>query len=214
MALTLSTLRTRVARTLADASNDIWSTDDLDEGIRKALFDYSETNAQPKIEDITITQAGRQIDLSSFANIITVVVVWLPYDPDATEPTTQPFRFWSGINTLYIQGAYIPQPGDTARILYTAYHTLDGLDGETSTTVPDQHESLLALGAAAYCAAARAIDLTEQVTVDRDAVVRLQTWARRAMLDFTDRLRIIAGQASGVPHIPLPPLDRFDDTWA
>ena len=210
---TLSTLRTRVARTLADAGNQTWSSDDLDEGIRKALFDYTLAVPLLQTQDIPITQEGRQINISAITNLMQVSDVWLPYDPQDTEPRRQPFRHWTGINILFVTGPYVPRPGDTARIFYHAYHTLDGLDGASQTTFPPQHASTIALGAAAYCAASRAIDLTEQVTVDRDAVERLQTWARRAMLDFQDRLRILAGHASGVAHIPLPPLDRFDGDW-
>ena len=211
---TLSTLRTRVARTLADAGNLSWSTDDLDEGIRKALFDY--TLAVPLLQttDIPISQPGRQINISAITHLMQVSDVWLPYHPQDTEPRRQPFRHWTGINLLFVTGPYVPQPGDIARIFYHAYHTLNGLDGASQTTFPPQHAGVIALGAAAYCAASRAIDLTEQVTVDRDAVERLQTWARRAMLDFQDRLRSLAGHASGVTHIPLPPLDRFDGDWA
>ncbi|MGQ9503104.1 MAG: hypothetical protein ACUVSF_13995 [Anaerolineae bacterium] len=213
MATNLTTLRARVARTLADAGNLAWSTDDLDEGIRKALFDYSLAIPLLRTADITLTQDGRQIDLSSLSNSIQVVDVWLPYDPDETEPRRQPFRHWVAINTLFIEGVYVPRAGDTAHIFYQAYHTLEGLDNATTTTFPDPHANTITLGAAAYCVASRAVDLTDQVTVDRDAVVRLQTWARRAMLDFQDRLKLLSGHGSGVPHIPLPPLDRYDGEW-
>lgn len=214
MATTLITMRTRVARTLSDAGNLAWSTDDLDEGIRKALFDY--TLAVPLLQtaDITITQHGRQVDISSITNIMQVVDVWLPYTGNEDSPRRQPFRHWVPLNILFAEGVYVPRTGDTAHIFYQAYHTLEGLDSAAETTFPDQHASTIVLGAAAYCAASRAIELTDQVTVDRDAVERLQTWARRAMLDFKDRLKILAGHGSGVPHVPLPPLDRYDGEWA
>ncbi|MGC8878880.1 MAG: hypothetical protein ACP5R2_06635 [Anaerolineae bacterium] len=214
MATTLTTLRTRVARTLADAGNMAWSTDDLDEGIRKALFDYTLAIPLLQTADIPITQDGRQVDISSITNIMQVVDVWLPYRGDETAPCHQPFRHWVQLNTLFVAGIYVPRAGDTARVFYHAYHTLDGLDGASQTTFPDPHAGAITLGAAAYCAASRAVDLTDQVTVDREAVERLQTWARRAMLDFQDRLKVLAGHASGVPHVPLPPLDRHDGEWA
>lgn len=213
MPTTLTSLRTRVARILSDAGNLAWSTDDLDEGIRKALFDY--TLAVPLLQktDITITQDGRQIDISSITNIMHVVDVWLPYTGDEDSPRRQPFRHWAQINILFVEGIYVPRAGDTARIFYHAYHTLNGLDGASTTTFPDPHANAIALGAAGYCAASRAIELTDQVTVDRDAVERLQTWARRTLLDFQDRLKVLAGHATGVPHVPLPALDRYDGEW-
>ena len=214
MATTLTTLRTRVARILADAGGLAWSTDDLDEGIRKALFDYTLAIPLLKTVDIPITQDGRQVDISAITNMMHVTDVWLPYDPDNPEPRRQPFRHWAQLGILFVQGGYIPRAGDVAHVFYQAYHTLNGLDGSTTTTFPDQHASAIALGAAAYCAASRAIELTDQVTVDRDAVERLQTWARRTMLDFQDRLKVLAGHASGVPHVPLPPLDRYDGDWS
>ncbi len=214
MATTLTTLRTRAARTLSDAGNLTWSADDLDEGIRKALLDYTLALPLLRTVDIVLEQDGRQIDVHNLTDVIHVADVWLPYHADDPEPRRQPFHHWVDLEVLFVEGAYIPRAGDTARIFCQVYHTLDGLDGATTTTFPDQHASLIALGAAAYCVASRAVDLTDQVTVDREAVERLQTWARRAMLDFRDRLRVLAGHGTGVPHVPLPPLDRYDGTWA
>jgi hypothetical protein len=214
MTTTLTTMRTRTARILSDAGHLAWSTDDLDEGIRKALFDYAIAVPLLKATELTITQDGRQIDIRAITHIMQVSDVWLPYSPDDDTPRRQPFHHWPDLAILFVHGIYVPRAGDTARIFYHAYHTLEGLDGATETTFPDPHANPIALGGAAYCAASRAIELTDRVTVDRDAVERLQAWARRAMRDFQDRLQVLAGHASGVAHVPLPPLDRYEGEWA
>lgn len=216
MPTTLSALRDRVETILADTSNEIWSTSDLDEAIRRAMHAYSASNPRKLITTITLTTNSREISTASITDIITVEEVWLPYD--AANPLApinrRPFRFWKDSNILYILSQYLPKTGDVARIFYAAQHILSGLDGAATTSLPDEHTSTVATGAAGFAAASRAIDLSEQVSIDRDVTNRLTTWAQTTLQRFYAELHTIAVIAQGPGHVRMPDLDRYDNTWA
>ncbi len=248
MAFTLATLRDRVEAILADSSNAIWSTGDVDEAIRRALHAFSLVSPRHRITTANIAATTREISTASITDAIAVEELWCPYTAGTPEypPNKLPFRFWREESKLYVQGDYAPAAGTVARIFYSAIHTINTLDSATATTIPDAYASLLATGAAGYAAASRALDLTEQVTVDREATERLDAWAKarlqefqagldelrrtltltqeavehmnrwaqQKLLAFEAALRTIAVQAQGPGHVPLPALDRHDNTWA
>ena len=65
-----------------------------------------------------------------------------------------------------------------------------------------------------HAAKTRALDLAEQVTIDRDAVDRLTRWGSQQLLAFGVQLTQIAIAHQSTAHAPMPPLDRWDDAWA
>jgi hypothetical protein len=216
MATTLATLSARVAQILADSTNQVWVTADLTEAIRRALHAYSAANPLKKITTLTLTTATREISTSAITDAIAIDEAWIPYTAATPEypPYKRPFRYWKDSAILYIMGQYKPAKGDVARIFYSALQTIKDLDSATATTVPAAHETVICEGAAAHAAASRALDLAEQVTVDRDAVARLTTWASNQLTIFHHNLLTIAITAQGPGHVPLPSLDRFEDQWA
>jgi len=216
MAATLTTLRDRVETILADTGNAIWSEDDLDECIRQALHEYSRARPQSKITTLSVTSATRELDTSSITGLMEVVEVWCDYDatdPDYP-PNIRPFRYWRDANLLYITGDYEPQTGDTARIFYVALHTLDGLDSETSTSLPTEHESTLVIGAAGLAAYSPTIDQAEEEVIDKATAAYVKEWGRQKLDLFRQKLREAAYDRQDVAHVDLPDLDRFDDKWA
>jgi hypothetical protein len=133
MTAILATLRDRVELALQDASNAIWSTDDIDEAIRLALGAYTKVNPHRRIDTITLTADGREIDISGLTALLRVERVW--WDYDAADPRHPPrwrdFEVWPG-DILYINDAGEPQSGDVVRVWHTTPQTLAGLDA-----VPD-----------------------------------------------------------------------------
>jgi hypothetical protein len=55
MTATLTTLRDRVEIILADSGNSIWSTGDIDEGIRQALHEYSKTRPLRSVGTVALS---------------------------------------------------------------------------------------------------------------------------------------------------------------
>ncbi len=216
MATTLALLRDRVEEILADTGNAIWSTDNIDEAIRQALHEYSMARQNEKETSLTLTADGREISTSTITDLINVTEIWIDYDstdPDYPAPI-RPFRFWKDIGTIYVMGQYEPQDADVVRVFYTALHILNGLDSETSTSVPDEDVTALAHGAAGYAAATRAVDLAEMITVDRQAVERMDTWGQQRLSDFRLHLQALARQRQDpIAHVPTGSLDRFEGDW-
>jgi len=75
---------------------------------------------------------------------------------------------------------------------------------------------LIATGAAGYAALSRALDLGEQVTLDRDVPTRAKTWAGEKLQAFRQGLAAVARAQAllGKSHVGLPPLDRHDSEWS
>jgi hypothetical protein len=188
-ALTLTTMRDRVEDVLQDSTNAIWATGDIDEGIRQALEQYSRRKPLRKIADLTLSSAGREVDISSLSDLIRVEKVWWPYD--SSDPDHPPnwvhFEVWPG-SILYIVDPNEPASGEHVRVWYSEQQTLNGLDSETTTTFPIDDESFLIHGAAAFAARFRAVEIAESATVDAKVYDRLQTWADKAMREFSEGL--------------------------
>lgn len=182
---TLTTLRDRVEVTLQDASNERWSADDLDEAIRKAVEQYSRRNPHQLIATINLSSDSREIDISGISGLLRVEKVWWDYD-SATPgypPNWRQFEVWPG-GILYIDDPVQPTAGDVARLWYNKKQTLDGLDGAGATSIADEDITYIVTGAGHFAAQARAIELAETLTVDKDVVKRLSDWAHEQGKNF------------------------------
>jgi hypothetical protein len=214
MTATLTTLRDRVEQILQDETNAIWDTDVLDEAIRQALHEYSKTRSLESVGTITLSADGREIDVSSLSGLLGVSQVWCNYTSSDPEypPNLRSFQHWPDSTTIYVDDDYEPQSGDVVRVFYTKLHTLNGLDSATSTTFPDDDETLIAVGASGYAATSRAVDLTEQVTLGIMTPQQIRAWGLSQLQNFRSGLKTIAGRLAlrGQAHAELPKLDRYE----
>jgi hypothetical protein len=211
----LATYETYIQNLLADASAAIWSVAWIDDALRQALKEYSTVLPIEQAGTVTLASSGREISLATLTNLANVQAVWLPYtaaDPE-DPPNSRHFRFWPDLNKAYILGGPEPDSGDVARVFYTKPHTINALDSATTTTVPANDEHLLVRGAAGLCAMTRALDLTEQVTLDRTTPTMVLTWGKDMYRNFQDTLRHIAISRQGQSLVQLPLLDRHDGDW-
>lgn len=177
---TLTTLRDRVETMLQDSTNAIWATGDIDEAIEKALEEYNRHSPVLTIDTHTVTAAGREQDISgSVSNLLRVVKVWWPYDSSAPSwpGNWVQFDMYPG-TILYIDEPSEPQVGDVIRLWHTTPAILNGLNNATSTTIPTDDLTYLLNGAVHYAIKERAIEITEQVTVDDDVVDRYNDLAK------------------------------------
>ena len=76
---TLAQLRTRTLLLLQDTGAATWATGDIDEALTEALDLYSELLPQRKIGTITLSAAGREIDVSSLTGYIAIERIWWDY---------------------------------------------------------------------------------------------------------------------------------------
>ncbi len=182
---TLSDIRDRVEARLQDASNERWSTDDLDEAIRTALEQYSKYQPQHALGTVNISTAGREIDISSLTGLLRVEKVW--WDYDSTDPTYPPnyrqFEVWPG-DILFIDDRSEPAAGDVVRVWYTKMHTIEDLDSAGSTTIPVDDEGTIVTGACHFAAQIRSAELAESLTAHKDVVNNLRKYASEQGTNF------------------------------
>lgn len=188
----LSTLRDNAESDLKDASNEVWSTDEIDRGITRALREYNEKNPEIEITTLTLSADGREVDISSISGYIDVLKVW--YDYDSSDPEYPPkfvdFEVWPG-DILFVDYEDEPESGDVLRIWYTKARTIDGLAGASATTVPLQDEEAIVLGATAYCALSESIDSMGEVTVHPGDMTSFELWGYNRLKQFRSRLLAI-----------------------
>jgi hypothetical protein len=182
---TLTTLRDRVETQLQDDTNQRWATGDIDEAIEKALEQWSRHDPQMAITDITLSADGREIDISSISGLLRVHKVWWPYDSSSPgyPPNWVQYEVWPG-DILYIDEPDEPATGQKVRIWYTKMHTINGLNGASATTLPAEDIGYFTSGVCEFAVDMRALEIAEELSVDRDVVERLRDYAQEQGKNF------------------------------
>lgn len=141
--MNLSEMRAVLRRDLhdEDANNYRWTDDELDRHIAHAVSQFSQALPLEDTADIATTADSRDVDISQLADRVMIEAVEYPIG--SYPATYRRFALWQ--DTLTILSDIVPD-GSDARIYYGKLHTLDA----SSSTIPTQHEDLVALGAAAY----------------------------------------------------------------
>lgn len=203
---TLAQLRDRVETELRDTTNQVWSEDDIDAAIRRTLHEISHFLPQRTQGTLSTTEGERSYSLSSFTGLVAVLDVIYPYDSsDAQWPPTRPR--WRSLRDAYITLLVDDEPDDgTDNILvrYTALHTINGLDGESTTTLDAQEEELIVIGAAAAAAQQEHLDAIGKVTVSDRTPAQWRAWGVARWAFFQNSARRIARARSLAddPRVP------------
>lgn len=210
---TLTTLRDRLEIILQDTGNNIWATTTLDEAIKKALREYSNIRPRRLITTLSVASATRELDVSGVSGLLGVSRVWLPYTAaDPEHPANdRHFEYWRDSDILYFYDGDEPQSGDVARLFYDTVQTLNGLDGESTTTFLLEDEDTILMGCAGHAALIRAIDMKEKVTLHRKSSEVVQAWGEARLSAFRVALNVIAGREalSGSGIVRVEPLDSW-----
>jgi hypothetical protein len=184
---------------------------DIDEAIRWALYRFSEVKPHRAITTVTLSAAGREVDISSIT-YLEIERVWLDYDSSDPEykPDWADFEVWPG-DLLFINESDEPDSGDVLRIWYTTEQTIENLDSATATTVSDRDLNVIVTGAAGYCVQER-LQEKDHWWGNRD----LREWGIQRLREFEAALgRIASREASRHSGIAdTGALDRWDDEWA
>ena len=150
----LATMRTRTRTDLKDTDENSyrWSDTVLDRHIDHAVREYSRVSPREMKAVLATVADSRELDISSLTDRVSVYAAEYP----AGEFPQRYSRFSIYQDTLTLLGDDVPD-GSNAYIYYGKLHTLDG----SSSTIPSQHEDLIAAGAEAFALteyAAYAID--------------------------------------------------------
>jgi len=181
--MNLTEMRTIVRRDLRDedSANYRWSDDELDRHIAHAVKDFSEYLAYEQKATKATTSGSRDIDISTLTDRIMVEAVEYPVDKFPKK--YQRFALWG--DTLTLLGDEVPD-GSNAYIYYGKLHTLDA----SSSTIPTQHEDLIATGACGYAAVEWAVFAINRVNVGGDITPReFLAWGYEKLRYFKAELR-------------------------
>lgn len=192
----LQSYRSRVVNSLDDATLK-YSNDILDEALRKVLNEY--TRAFPNVASSTlaVSAAGRLQPLAGCHNLITVIAVVHPYSAalgDSCSEREDYLLTWRGGSPhLFFFDGQAPQVGDGLLVEYAANQTIENLDSAANTSVRDDHEDLLVVGAAGQAAMMRASGLTERWGHRPNETSALMLWGQaqyRRFIDFLAEVRV------------------------
>lgn len=171
--MNLNDLRTRARNLLMDAGATVWANDQIDEGIRLALGEYSRAGLLPGARVRADEAVGlvspivdsRTVSLAALTGLMEVSRVWFPYDASAPDqlPEWVDFSFYwdAGTPNLLLLGPTVPDGTEVARIFYARPHSLADLDAAAETTFQAVDEVLLIWGACGHACNARSVDQAE-----------------------------------------------------
>ncbi len=181
--MNLSDMRAIVRRDLhdEDANNYRWTNDEMDRHIAHAVKDLSEALPLEQKATKATTSSSREIDISTITNRIMVEAV--EYPVDKFPKRYQRFSLWG--DTLALLGDEVPD-GSNAYIYYGKLHALSA----ESSTLPVQHEDLIAAGACGYAAVEWAVFAINQVNVGGIPTPReFLNWGREKLKYFKQELK-------------------------
>jgi len=181
--MNLSDMRTIVRRDLhdEDEANYRWTDDELDRHITHAVKEFSEALPLEQKATKATASGSREIDISTITNRVMVEAV--EYPVDNFPKRYQRFSLWG--DTLTLLGDEIPD-GSNAYIYYGKLHTLDA----SSSTIPTQHEDLIATGAEGYAAVEWAVYAVNRVNVSGlPTPGEFLTWGKERLRFFKDELK-------------------------
>lgn len=209
----LAAYRTRVQNSLDDTSSK-YTNDVIDEALRKTLNEYTRANPNILTAEFTVTTAGRLQTLST-ANMIAIIQLVHPYDSTLTDPFVYEredftLSYMDGSPTLYFTGDDIPEVSEIVYFKYAGKQLIEDLDSAASSTIRDDHEDILIVGAAGQAAMMRASGLNEQWGGRPGEMSALMTWGTRQYARFLDFLLEVKQE----PNLPIFP-DTFwpVDDW-
>jgi len=207
--MNLTEMRAIVRRELhdEDAENYRWSNDELDRHIAHAVKDFSQAIPDEKKATKATTSGSREIDISDLTGRILIEAV--EYPVDNFPPRYQRFSLWADV--LTILGSEVPD-GSNAYIYYGQLHTL----GASGSTIPAEHEELVATGAGGYAAMEWAVYAINQVNVGGNETAQdFLNWGKdkldyfRAELKWLGRRNRIRARALYKPYFP--PVSKSTD---
>ncbi len=181
--MNLNDMRAVVRRDLhdEDSGNYRWTDNELDRHISRAVKDFSEYLSNEQTATKATTSGSRELDISNLSDRVMMVAV--EYPVDQFPKRYQRFSLWG--DTLTVLSEEIPD-GSNAYVYYGKLHTLDA----GGSTVPAQHEDLVANGAAGYAAIEWAIFAVNWVNVGGDITPReFLGWGRERLNSFRQELR-------------------------
>ena len=197
-----------------DGTNYLWTTAELDRHIQHAVNDYQRILPLVSALAITVVAVGpnsltrRQQVTGPPAGYLWTERVEYPIDHDP--PAYLPF--WEEIvggGSLYFPVGDPPTAGDQMKVWYALTHTLTN----ATSTIPTDHEELIALGAAAYAAQAATRYAQHRLNASLWTPRGIQVFATERMAEYQARLADLRAQYETAGR-PMPQWGEVPDSWS
>jgi hypothetical protein len=206
--MNLAEMRTRVRRDLhdEDAANYRWTDDELARHIDHSLREFSQACPREQKATVATTSGSREMDISSLTD--RVVIKAVEYPVGKFPPIYQRFSLWQ--DTVTLLGDEVPD-GSNCYVYYGKLHTLDA----TTSTIPSQHEDVVAIGAEAYAAIEWSSYATDRISVGGDDVDRQYSyWGRDRLGQFKKELKRLKSRLrTSSLYKPYYPPDSKTTDW-
>jgi hypothetical protein len=203
----LADFTTRILATLNDPSAGRYIQSMTDEGLKRALVEYSKANPLFNSQTITVLFAGRDFAIVNELRFQNVYRVIHPYDSTQDyEPhlnssgrmiynsaIREDYYVYlkAGAPYIHLAGYDIPAVNDQILVNYTVGHTIKDLEAATVTTVQLEHEPMIVIGAAAHAANMLANLQGTYPTMDK-----LKVWADTQEANYAFWLSNLAKRSS------------------
>jgi len=183
MSSDISILRARLRVDLAEPSADRWTDNELDRHIQHAVRDLNRAAPREMVETgLTVPDpASLQIDVSGISDLVHMVAVEYPVGGHPRR--LRHFELWGATLTLFTDT--MPEAGEPVTVYYTARHTVDS----EGSTLPDNLEDIVLVGAAGYALLGYLAATHDRVTIgDGQTAVQIRAHANDLLMQFRQDL--------------------------
>jgi hypothetical protein len=202
----LSAFRTSVLALLSDASNAIFSNNDVDQALRWALSEFSARRPFIRTYQFTVISTNGVHNLPADFTTRHITNVEL-YDEDPDSIVDLVYYAYQRDEQWIVQTKYDVSAGEVLQISYSVIHTIDGLDSAAGTTLATSDEPFIHFGAAGRAAQMRALDRIETINMNPDVVQKYKLLAADYLSSFASFLIIEPGIRICLPDFPS--VDQF-----
>ena len=196
-----------------DPTNQLWSDAELQRHLQHAVNDYQRALPRllqltfPVIPDSTGYTAWQVIANPLPSNYLYTLRVEYPINNDPR--TFIPFREDPpNQGGLYFDVGDPPTAGDQMKCWYAGTHQLDN----GISTIPTEHEEVIALGALAYAALAASRYSQNRLNASQWTPRGLQAFAIERLTAYQSQLDALRGDY-GSEQMPMPRWGQFDSDW-
>lgn len=195
--MSLALLKSETLAVLADAYDETaWSDATLEEALRQALL-FFHAYAEIREATFTLLESGYEHDLATLKAHDILAIAW-PWENDGGycfEDVTRPWRM-VGDNVIRMDSLYI-EAGEDVRIQYRPRHTIQYLDGATTTTFWPVEQQRFTLAAARFALLLRSVYFAHYGVEEQRLAIPALTGAADIMLQrFLDYRQPQQGSSS------------------
>jgi len=213
MSDSLTTLITKVKTILGDAAGTYFSTDTVTAAIRQALSDWN--LRVPIYAAVTIVGANNQYEyeLTDEDSLSCEIIDVLLRGTDTAQDISIGLDFDQYIEDerVFFRLRRPVTTSDTLIVRYTVYHTINGLDSATESTLLARDDQAIVNGGAFYSIMIRAVSRIETINLSQDQADNYREMAGGFAAAFGQR--VMYAMKSRMPAVSEPDTRAWNDAY-